>query len=443
MKVNFLACAVLVAFTICPPISAQEEQLLDTFDEQTGATLESVQSDVAEYGWHGVLIPGEDRGGFVFTIGLWKTYKHPEIILFAPFDDPTGIAGWLSALVKRIAAGETFTTGRDYEGVFGRHSGHFRKVDPLWFPCFLGTAGLFYGNFDFPVLQLFWPDKEGRFPWQGGFSPDLFPDQAILSEANAVLANVGSDMARWVAAEEDEDLIRTSVSELWVGVDPEQAAAVLEEWQWLAGTEGTFFRATLFGDIFLRGPDGSIYWLNTGSVIYEKVAENEEEWLDALLNDAGTFFHSSLLLQLRSIGYLPSPGSVYSWIQAPVVNGEEIADNIQILDAIVHLSNAGRFAYAIRDLPPGAPITEVHFTPVSVPEAEETTLFEVVINAEEQYSMWPAGREIPKGWQKVGKTGSKQECLDYIESVWTDMRPKSLRDKLDAKLKEEQSPAEP
>lgn len=431
MEKKSLACVVLIAYIFCFPILAQEEQPLDTFDEQTRTILASIQSDVAEFGWHRVLIPGEDRGGFVFTIGLWKTYKHPEIILFAPSDDPTGIAGQLPALVKRVAAGETFTTDRVYEGVFGRHSGHFRKVDPLWLPSFLGTAGLFYGSFDFPVLQLFWPDKEGLFPWQGGFSADLFPYQAILSEANAVLANVGADMARWVASEEDEDLIRTSVSELMVGIDPEHAAEILQEWQWLAGTKATFFRATLFGDIFLRGPDSSIYWLNTGSVIYEKVAGNEEEWLEALLNGAGTFFHASLLLQLRSLDYWPPQGSVYSWIQAPMVGGDEIADNIQILDLSVRLSNAGRFAYAIRDLPPGAPITEVHFTPVSVPEAEETTLFEVVINAEEQYSMWPAGREIPKGWQKVGKTGIKQECLDYIETVWTDMRPKSLRDKLD------------
>lgn len=61
----------------------------------------------------------------------------------------------------------------------------------------------------------------------------------------------------------------------------------------------------------------------------------------------------------------------------------------------------------------------------------EQEQFTVVINHEEQYSIWQADRTIPSGWKAVGKTGSKQECLDYIEEVWTDMRPKSLRDKMD------------
>ena len=51
----------------------------------------------------------------------------------------------------------------------------------------------------------------------------------------------------------------------------------------------------------------------------------------------------------------------------------------------------------------------------------------VVINHEEQYSIWPAEKEIPVGWKGVGVKGSKQECLDHIEEVWTDMRPLSLR----------------
>lgn len=51
----------------------------------------------------------------------------------------------------------------------------------------------------------------------------------------------------------------------------------------------------------------------------------------------------------------------------------------------------------------------------------------VVINDEEQYSIWPQDREIPAGWREAGCRGTKDECLDYIEKVWTDMRPASLR----------------
>jgi MbtH protein len=65
-------------------------------------------------------------------------------------------------------------------------------------------------------------------------------------------------------------------------------------------------------------------------------------------------------------------------------------------------------------------------------EREDNTTYKVVVNHEEQYSIWPAGRENPLGWNEVGKDGSKTECLAYIKEVWTDMRPLSLRKKMEA-----------
>lgn len=64
---------------------------------------------------------------------------------------------------------------------------------------------------------------------------------------------------------------------------------------------------------------------------------------------------------------------------------------------------------------------------------DPATVFDVVINDEEQYSIWPTYREIPGGWRAVGFRGSKDECLDHIEKVWTDMRPLSLRKALEAR----------
>lgn len=69
------------------------------------------------------------------------------------------------------------------------------------------------------------------------------------------------------------------------------------------------------------------------------------------------------------------------------------------------------------------------------PDAEDTTVYKVVINHEEQYSIWPVDRENALGWFDVGKSGAKQECLDYIEEVWTDMRPLSLRKKMEEDAK--------
>ena len=57
------------------------------------------------------------------------------------------------------------------------------------------------------------------------------------------------------------------------------------------------------------------------------------------------------------------------------------------------------------------------------------TTYCVVISNEGRYSIWPEYKEIPWGWRADGKTGPKQDCLDYIATVWTDMRPLSLQAK--------------
>lgn len=62
---------------------------------------------------------------------------------------------------------------------------------------------------------------------------------------------------------------------------------------------------------------------------------------------------------------------------------------------------------------------------------EDTTIYQVVVNHEEQYSIWPADRELPLGWRAAGKEGLKSDCLEYIKEVWTDMRPLSLRKKME------------
>lgn len=70
-------------------------------------------------------------------------------------------------------------------------------------------------------------------------------------------------------------------------------------------------------------------------------------------------------------------------------------------------------------------------------EDDDDRTYNVVVNHEEQYSIWPIDREMPLGWKAVGKSGPKQECLDYIEEVWTDMRPLSLRKKMEEMAKQE------
>jgi MbtH protein len=65
-------------------------------------------------------------------------------------------------------------------------------------------------------------------------------------------------------------------------------------------------------------------------------------------------------------------------------------------------------------------------------DEQDTTTYIVLVNHEEQYSIWPVFREPPVGWKNAGKEGTKDECTAYISEVWTDMRPLSLRKAMDA-----------
>jgi uncharacterized protein YbdZ (MbtH family) len=77
------------------------------------------------------------------------------------------------------------------------------------------------------------------------------------------------------------------------------------------------------------------------------------------------------------------------------------------------------------------------------PDREDTTIYKVVVNHEEQYSIWPEYKENPLGWRDAGKIGLKAECLAYIEEVWTDMRPLSLRKQMEEMAKNPPPPPPP
>ena len=65
-------------------------------------------------------------------------------------------------------------------------------------------------------------------------------------------------------------------------------------------------------------------------------------------------------------------------------------------------------------------------------EQDDDRRYRVVVNHEEQYSLWPEEKDIPNGWKDTGRAGTKAECLDYVNEVWTDMRPLSLRKEMEA-----------
>ncbi|MFD9739334.1 MbtH family protein [Umezawaea sp. NPDC059074] len=61
---------------------------------------------------------------------------------------------------------------------------------------------------------------------------------------------------------------------------------------------------------------------------------------------------------------------------------------------------------------------------------DDNSVNQVLVNEEGQYSLWPMDKEVPAGWASTGKSGSRQFCMDYVDQVWTDMRPRKLREQM-------------
>ncbi len=65
-------------------------------------------------------------------------------------------------------------------------------------------------------------------------------------------------------------------------------------------------------------------------------------------------------------------------------------------------------------------------------DADDSTAFRVLVNDEDQHSLWPAHLDVPAGWRPEGFEGTRDECTAHVDEVWTDMRPRSLRERMDA-----------
>ena len=138
-----------------------------------------VVSDVEEYGWHVALIPAdEERPGFAFSIGLFKTFGHPEVILFGLGIE--AMHGIINGIGEGVRQGRKFTEGESASGVIEGFEVRFSVVHHDHYREYLGTASWFYKNADYPALQCVWPDRQGRFPWDDDFPATLRAIQPVL-----------------------------------------------------------------------------------------------------------------------------------------------------------------------------------------------------------------------------------------------------------------------
>ncbi|ABS26806.1 DUF4262 domain-containing protein [Anaeromyxobacter sp. Fw109-5] len=138
-----------------------------------------VLADVAEVGWH-VVQAVETGRSHAFTIGLFRSFDHPEVVLFGFGPEIREAA--LDRLGARVRAGERFEDGGVADGILADRPVTFRVVARRHYLAYLGYAGWYHGGPRFPALQAVWPDAEGRFPWERWFSPALREAEPILSE---------------------------------------------------------------------------------------------------------------------------------------------------------------------------------------------------------------------------------------------------------------------
>ncbi|MGW4487944.1 DUF4262 domain-containing protein [Amycolatopsis sp. NPDC004368] len=146
---------------------------------QLDAVDERLFEHVAEPGWGLLAIPEDHVSpGWTFTIGLWHSFRSPELAVFGL--EPDAGMSLLNAIGEQVAAGRELKAGDEVEVFDGRVA--FRPVDPGWHEAFFGTAKGFYRATKpvVPFLQVLWPDETGRFPTDDGFAAEFEPFQPRL-----------------------------------------------------------------------------------------------------------------------------------------------------------------------------------------------------------------------------------------------------------------------
>lgn len=145
------------------------------------AAAAKLLSDVQTYGWHMITVPEDEVGpGFTYSIGLFKSYGHPEVIVFGlPNDVMRSVVDTVASIVK---SGQVFADGHESADVLDGYSSVFRAVRPEHYKEYFGYAIWFYAGTTFPALQCVWPDNEHRYPWQSECQESIRRLQPALFE---------------------------------------------------------------------------------------------------------------------------------------------------------------------------------------------------------------------------------------------------------------------
>jgi hypothetical protein len=161
-----------------------------------GLDDEKVLADVAEYGWHVIRIFEKDNTpGWAFSIGLYKNFAHPEIVVFGLND--ALMHSVINSIGEEVRSGKRFMIDGLYPDLIEAYSCTFKAVNKVWYYHFLGYANWFYKGQDYPALQCIWPDKNSRYPWEPDFSanwewaqPLLFNEEPVSARTTELLQSM-------------------------------------------------------------------------------------------------------------------------------------------------------------------------------------------------------------------------------------------------------------
>lgn len=139
-------------------------------------------SDVEQYGFHVAIVPGDGYSPtFAYTIGLYKSYGYPELICFGLSHDLMHSMFWTAKELFDTQPVPDLAVG--YPDFIGDFDVRFLTVDKVRYTDYFGYGHWFYHGWDFPVLQIVWPDKQALYPWEEGFNPDWKWGQPLLDRS--------------------------------------------------------------------------------------------------------------------------------------------------------------------------------------------------------------------------------------------------------------------
>ena len=156
------------------------------------AAEQKILSDIRSEGWHVInVMPEAGSPGWAFSIGLFEKFGQPEILIFG-LREPT-MKQLINQVAENMGEGSEYADGYRDESLLEGYGCAFKKVEKVWLAETAGLGLWYYGEREFPMLQLYWPDRNGRFPWDKRCDPAIRQLQPRLHLADPAEAG-----AQWL-----------------------------------------------------------------------------------------------------------------------------------------------------------------------------------------------------------------------------------------------------